>query len=46
MSAYGQHLLEAIVAGIVLGFAICYAIGRWWPQLESEKKDAHQPAGD
>lgn len=37
MSAYGQHLLEAIAAGIILGFAICYAIGHWWPKTKTER---------
>lgn len=40
MSGYAQHLLEAIAAGIVFGFSICYAVGRWWPALDSETSAA------
>ncbi|KAA0089296.1 hypothetical protein CIW54_07465 [Paraburkholderia sp. T12-10] len=32
-------MIEAIAFGAILGLAICYAVGRWWPKTEAERTD-------
>jgi membrane protein DedA with SNARE-associated domain len=36
--SYAERLIAAIAFGSVLGFAICYAVGHWWPLTEAEKR--------